>query len=313
MFTGFTGVYEVCASVTGASASFFSPFLAPFIPYNVGTGICIGASMLTYILCTLPHPLEGAASPESKAGPVIGVMLGGFVYAYGTNLYMAAAAFFPPEAVLGLSVGSGCSVILGPGLYTGIMAGLDDDWRRTFLVLLPTVLGIPIVWWGVIDKSCRAAAEASRLNSSAKIRGGSSSSESEGSATNTDPSLRRRGSNPEEGNTNASGGNQNSGFGSGRTRTGLLVKTLLPKYVLPLILCTSSSIVTLLGTAPALQTLNRLQRAPEGNLQFQLVCKQTPPPLASSHTPSSPTLETICMLTTIPKSSPTVPPSFSSA
>ena len=308
MFTGFTGVYEVCASLTGASASFFSPFLAPFIPYNVGTGICIGASMLTYILCTLPHPLEGGAPPESKAGPVIGVMLGGFVYAYGTNLYMAAAAFFPPEAVLGLSVGSGCSVILGPGLYTGIMAGLDNDWRRTFLVLLPTVLGIPIVWWGVIDSSCRAAAEASRLNSSAKIREGSSS-ESDGSATNTDASLRRRGSNPEEGSTNASGGNQSSGFGSNRTRTGLLVKTLLPKYVLPLILCTSSSIVTLLGTAPALQTLNRLRRAPEGNLQFQLVCKHSPRFLTYSVLPA---LEMICVLT-IPKSSPTAPPSFSSA
>lgn len=276
MFTGFTGVYEVCASLTGASASFFSPFLAPFIPYDVGTGICIAASMLTYILCTLPHPLEGAVSPESKAGPVIGVMLGGFVYAYGTNLYMAAAAFFPPEAVLGLSVGSGCSVILGPGLYTGVMAGLDNDWRRTFLVLLPTVLGIPIVWWGVIDSSFRAAAEASRLNSSAKIRGSSSSSsngESDGSAAITDTTLHRRGSKLEEGNTNASGRNQNSGFGNNRTRTGLLVKTLLPKYVLPLILCTSSSIVTLLGIAPALQTINRLRRAPEGNLQFQLVCK----------------------------------------
>lgn len=220
------------------------------------------------------HPLHAAASPgrrggpESKAGPVVGVMLGGFVYAYGTNLYMAAAAFFPPEAVLGLSVGSGCSVILGPGLYTALMAGFHHDWRRTLLIFLPTVLGIPIVWLGVTDPSCRAAAERSRLNSLAKKARQDIGSDADGSAeASVDP-------HPTSGQGVAGTGNLNSGFGRHRTRTGLLIKTLLPKYVLPLILCTSSSIVTLLGTAPTLQSLNRFRGAPEGNLQFQFACEQ---------------------------------------
>lgn len=279
MFPGMTGLYEVCASVTGATASIVSPFIARFIPYNVSTIICTLATALTYTLCVLPHPLDGAIPPASKAGPVIGVMCGGFVYAYGTNVYMAAAAFFPQEAVLGLSVGSGCSIILGPGLYTGFMAGLDQDWRRTFLIFLPTVIGIPLTWWGLTNSLNRAAAERSRLASLEKSRPGSSAaSESEntqgvelaGNAGSSQLTSKQEGltssiSVPEI--------RQKPGFGPGRTRTGLLIKTILPKYVLPLIICTSSSIVTLLGTVPTLQTLKSFRDAPDGNMQFQLACK----------------------------------------
>ncbi|KAI9667572.1 MAG: hypothetical protein M1821_000388 [Bathelium mastoideum] len=272
MFTGITGVYEVCASVTGAVASMAAPFVLRLVSYNTHTVICIVASALAYIICTLPNPLDGPAPPSSKAGPVIGTMLGGFVYAFGTNVYMAVAAFFPPEAVLALSAGSGCSVVLGPALYTGIMAGFHQDWRRTFLVMFPTAVGIPLVWWGLTDSKCRLAAEKSRLASLAKSR---QQTDNADNSTSSEPRDSEKSSaNEVEAAVSAddsSSGDYKPGFGPERTRTGLLIKTILPKYVLPLIFCTSSSIVTLLGTAPSLQTLNRFHEAPSGNLQFQLV------------------------------------------
>lgn len=260
MFTGVTGVYEVSSSLTGAFTAFGSPFVARYIPYSVGTAICTLASALSFIICTLPHPLSGPAAPQHLAAPIIGAMLGGSVYAYGMNLYMAAAAFFPQEAVVALSAGSSCSVILGPGLYTCIMTGLDQDWRRTLLVFLPTSIGIPLVWWGLTDPACRAAAEDSRKMS---MRGSNNGSASSSTIAQSEVASDIKEEHHER---------QELGFGPDRTRIGLLVKTILPRYVLPLVICTSSSIVTLLGTAPTLQMLNRFEESPDGNVQFQLAC-----------------------------------------
>ncbi|KAI0388716.1 hypothetical protein F5Y17DRAFT_451818 [Xylariaceae sp. FL0594] len=51
----------------------------------------------------------------------------------------------------------------------------------------------------------------------------------------------------------------------------MLIKILLPNYVLPLIICTTCAILCLFGLAPSLQTLNRFEKAPNGDLEFQLV------------------------------------------
>ncbi|KAK1564270.1 uncharacterized protein LY79DRAFT_136313 [Colletotrichum navitas] len=262
MFTGFTGVYEVCASLTGAIISVGTPFVARFIPYDVCTVICTASTALAYLIPTLPHVLEGGATPNNKAAPIIGTMFGGFVYAFGTNIYMAVAAFFPPEAVLALSVGSGCAIILGPGLYTAFMVGLNNDWRRTFLVFLSTTILIPIVWWIVTDPGCRAAAEKSRIESLTGTRRRSDNTDNGSDSTE-----------PQEAITCSVGGpieNYQPAFGKHRSRVVFLIKTILPKYVLPLIFCTSSAIVTLLGTGPTLQELETFRDAPDGDMQFQL-------------------------------------------
>ncbi|KAI1481940.1 hypothetical protein F4774DRAFT_407379 [Daldinia eschscholtzii] len=276
MFTGITGVYEICSSVTAAVFSFSGPFLNRYIPYNYATIICTVASALSYVICTLPSPL--GADKGNLTGPVIGTMLAGFVYAFGTNVYMAVAAFFPPEAVLALSVGSGFSVILGPSVYIGLMAAFKQSWRRTFLVFLATIVIIPIVWWGLVEKSRRLVAERSR-------RGTKTTGASETNSTNRDyPAAEENKENlkcPRNQHESTIQGpvcpaeNQEidttkSGFGPQRTRFKLFYKTIVPRYVVPLILCTSSATISLLGSSPSLQTLNRFRVAPAGDLQFQL-------------------------------------------
>ncbi|KAK6957564.1 hypothetical protein Daesc_000351 [Daldinia eschscholtzii] len=282
MFTGITGVYEICSSVTAAVFSFSGPFLNRYIPYNYATIICTVASALSYVICTLPSPL--GADKGNLAGPVIGTMLAGFVYAFGTNVYMAVAAFFPPEAVLALSVGSGFSVILGPSVYIGLMAAFKQSWRRTFLVFLATIVIIPIVWWGLVEKSQRLVAERSRRGT----KTGTDDSETDSTnrnypATEEDKRKLPCSRNQHESTTQGlvcPAENQEiyttkSGFGPQRTRFKLFYKTIVPRYVVPLILCTSSATISLLGSSPTLQTLNRFRAAPAGDLQFQLVCKLT--------------------------------------
>lgn len=162
MFTGITGAYGICLSLTAAIASFSTPLVARYMSYNLCTAICTLASFLSYVLCTVPKPLDGI-HPANKTGPVLGTMLAGFVYAFGTNVYMAVAAFAPSEAVLGLSIGSGFSSILGPGIYIGVTTAFQQDWKRTLLVSSPSVLGIPAVWSGLVCSNIRNAAESSRL------------------------------------------------------------------------------------------------------------------------------------------------------
>ncbi|KAI1802050.1 hypothetical protein F4811DRAFT_425189 [Daldinia bambusicola] len=278
MFTGITGVYEICSSVTAAVFSFSGPFLNRYISYNYATIICTVASALSYVICTLPSPLE--AEKGNLAGPVVGTMLAGFVYAFGTNVYMAIAAFFPPEAVLALSVGSGFSVILGPSVYIGLMAAFEQSWRRTFLVFLATIVVIPIVWWGLVDKNQRLLAERSRRGTKT-----TDDSETDSTSRNYPSEQEDKGSlnysrNQRElttqglacsGETQEEVDTTKSGFGPQRTRFKLFYKTIVPRYVIPLILCTSSATISLLGSSPSLQTLGRFRAAPAGDLQFQLV------------------------------------------
>ncbi|KAK9418507.1 putative Protein BTN [Seiridium unicorne] len=268
MFEGITGVYGICLSLTAAISAFAGPMVARYIPFDICTIGLTLASALAYVISTLPDPL-GMPVGTNKAGPVIGTMLAGFVYAFGTQNYLAVAAFFPSEAVVALSVGSGLSIILGAGVFIGLMNGaFDQNWRKSFLVFLPTVILIPIVWWFLFDKDRRVAAERSRRQSLRKS--------SESASTSTDPeALASQGPLGD-----ATGGNaadyaaQRSlrpGFGPHRSRKGMLIKTILPQYVLPLIICTTCAIFSLFGLAPILQTLNRFKGAPVGeDLQFQL-------------------------------------------
>lgn len=269
MFTGITGVYEVCASLTGAITSVGTPFIARYLPYNVSTAICTLSTGLAYLIATLPNPLAGDATPEGKAAPVIGTMFGGFVYAFGTNVFMAAAAFFPPEAVLALSVGSGFGIIAGPSLYTGVMAGFDSDWRRTFLVFLCTPLLIELTW-RLTNRECRAAAEKCRVDSRAKAR---MLEESSDTSTRSSYDGNLTPAQQEAAVPNAPSLQTGRGFGPDRSRVGFLMKVIMPRYVLPLIFCTSAAIVTLLGTTPTLQTIEAFKNAPGGDLQFQYACK----------------------------------------
>lgn len=62
------------------------------------------------------------------------------------------------------------------------------------------------------------------------------------------------------------------GFGPGQTRIGMFWRRILPKYVLPLFLCTKRALFTLLGLASTYQLLNSFKEAPKGDLNFQLNC-----------------------------------------
>ncbi|KAI0502803.1 hypothetical protein F5B22DRAFT_640627 [Xylaria bambusicola] len=263
-FSGLTGLYEVVASASAAIISFGGPFLIRYVSYDQCTILCTVASLLSYIICTLPHPLGDGK--ENLAGPVIGTILAGFVYAFGTNVYLSVAAFFPAEAVLGLSVGSGFGIILGPLLYIGLEAAYKQSWRRTFLTLLSTVVIIPIVWWGLVDKTRRTAAERSRRESGSG-RAVAENTQPLGDEAFAESSI---GTTDEWSLQAHQAGNLKPGFGPKRSRLQLVFKRLVPKYVVPLFLCTSSATISSLGTSPSLQTLDRLRNKPEGDIQFQL-------------------------------------------
>ncbi|KJZ71684.1 hypothetical protein HIM_08922 [Hirsutella minnesotensis 3608] len=273
MFGGITGVYGICLSLTAAVSAFAGPIAARYIPYDVCNLILTLASALAYIICTLPHPL-GNSVHFNKAGPVIGTIFAGFVYGFGTQNYLAVAAFFPNEAVVALSMGSGLSIILGASIFIGLMNGpFDQDWRRCFLVFLPTTILMPMIWWTLFDKTRRVNAELSRRRSLRKLLDTSSPNNPE----SVDPEPVRGDTacmetEDDVGNTNECDNRAplKPGFGPNRTRTGMLFKTILPNYLLPLTICTTLAVLSLFGVAPSLQTLNRFKGGPKGTLEFQL-------------------------------------------
>lgn len=284
MFAGVTGVYGICLDLSAAVASFSTPMFARFIPYNVCMAICTLASLLSYLLCTLPQPISDG-STFNKAGPVIGTVLAGFVYAFGSNTYMAVAAFFPSEAVLALSVGSGFSIILGPGVFIGITSAFDQNWRKALLVFLFTGALIPFVWWGLFDRVGREAAELSRLGMLRKTASGDSTP-----VTDPDENINipqqgildgnvpenPTGKDEEAGVTVVTGTASTSekpGFSATRTRRGLLFKKIMPKYVFPLLVCTTCATVNLFGVSTTTQTLERFRAKPSGDLEFEVVCE----------------------------------------
>ena len=98
MFVGITGVFGVCMSVTAAFTSFATPLFIHHFSYNIRVLVGITASVLCFIICTLG---------TGVAGPAVGTILAGFVYAFGSNLYLAVAAFYNKKSVILFSVGSG--------------------------------------------------------------------------------------------------------------------------------------------------------------------------------------------------------------
>ncbi|KAI1159211.1 hypothetical protein F5B18DRAFT_637778 [Nemania serpens] len=268
MFDGITGVYGIVFSLAAAVSAFAGPIVAHHIPYDVCNIILTLASVLAYITCTLPHPLADA-SGENKAGPVVGTALAGFVYAFGTQNYLSVAAFFPSEAVIALSIGSGLSIIFGSGIYIALVnRAFVQDWRRCFLVIAPTALLMPIIWWLVFDKAGRDAAELSRRQSIRKKLPQDSSSDSV-ECPDIEKAIIE--STTIIGNSHMASAASKPGFGPQKSRLGLFLKTILPRYILPLIICTSCAILCLFGLAPAPETLNRFPDAPAGYLGFELV------------------------------------------
>lgn len=266
MFDGITGVYGICFSLTAAISAFAGPIIARYLSYNVCNIILTLASILAYIISTLPNPLNNVDG-GNKAGPIIGTMLAGFVYAFGTQNYLAVAAFFPDEVVVALSVGSGLSIIFGSGIFIGLMNGaFNQDWRRSFLVFLPTTPLMPLVWWFMFNKAGRDAAERSRRQSLSKPLETRTSSDLE-VVTSGDIAA------DASAQDNAVRATPKPGFGPNKTRIGMLFKTILPKYVLPLMICTACATLSLFGLAPSLITLNRFKGSPEGDLEFQLICE----------------------------------------
>ncbi|KAI0861119.1 hypothetical protein F4860DRAFT_503493 [Xylaria cubensis] len=262
MFDGITGVYGICLSATAAVSAFAGPMVARYVPFNVCTIILTVASVLAYVVCTLPQPLNDATG-QVKAGPVIGTMLAGFVYAFGTQNYLTVAAFFPSEAVVALSTGSGLAISLGAGLFIGLMNGpFPESWRKCYLVIAPTALLMPLVWWCLFDKTNREAAESSRRRSLKK--------EPLGLCNTSSDTDDKNGLEAEVVEINITESTK-PGFGPHRSRTSFLFMTILPRYVLPLIICTTCAIFCLFGLAPSIQDLNRFPDAPKGDLQFQLV------------------------------------------
>lgn len=98
MFTGITGVYGICLSTTAAITSFSTPLFVHLLSYNLRVMICMGASILSFVTCTLGN---------SEAGPTVGTIFAGFVYAFGTNTFLAVAAFYRQQTVITFSIGSG--------------------------------------------------------------------------------------------------------------------------------------------------------------------------------------------------------------
>lgn len=135
------------------------------------------------------------------------------------------------------------------------MRGLNNDWRKTYLVCLPFLLVQVMIWWLVLSSEGRRAAERSRQDTKSK------QFQRDAESVNVEPSQETEGT-PEA-----------SGFGPGKTRIGLFLKTILPVYVLPLLVCTMVGIFALFGLAPIFQEKDTFKSAPEGNLSYEISCK----------------------------------------
>lgn len=97
MFSGITGLMGICMSVAAAVTTFTTPLFIHHMPYNARVLISFIASVLSFVICVLGSDV---------VGPTIGTILAGFVYAFGTNLYLSVAAFYDQRTVISFSTGS---------------------------------------------------------------------------------------------------------------------------------------------------------------------------------------------------------------
>lgn len=235
---------------------------AHHIPFSCRTIMITTTGLASFGVCTIG---------SNKAGPVIGTMLGGATYAFGINTYLAVAASFPQHTIVAFSSGCGFSVVLGPALYIVLMGALEQSWRKVFAVGLCFPALICVVWWLLLDQDGRREAE--RVRKLAIAEGGSLEC---GSSDSINLQDRSHDSLPVAEAIKP-------GFGSGLSRTRLFVRVILPRYVVPLLLCTGSAIISLLGLSTTFQNLNLFEGSPKGDLQFEIYCKswafQSPPTL----------------------------------
>jgi hypothetical protein len=103
MLVGLTGVSGVSYSVPAAASSFFAPLFVHHIPYPIRLTINTVLSVMSLLICTFG---------PSFAGPVAGNMLAGIAYGFGSNLYLAAAAFYDQRTVISFSIGASTSFSL---------------------------------------------------------------------------------------------------------------------------------------------------------------------------------------------------------
>ena len=68
------------------------------MPYDARVLVCFFASVLSCVACVLGSDV---------VGPSIGTVFAGFVYAFGTSLYLTVAAFYDQRTVIAFSAGSG--------------------------------------------------------------------------------------------------------------------------------------------------------------------------------------------------------------
>src|SRR5690242_19491452 len=225
---------------------------AHHIPLSFRTIILTTTGLASFGICTIG---------STKAGPVIGTMLGGATYAFGINTYLAVAASYPQYTIVSFSSGCGFSVVLGPALYIALMGALGQSWRKVFAVGLCFPALSCAVWWLLLDQGGRREAE--RVRKLALTKGSSLECGSTDSICLGDRYLD---SLPVAEETKP-------GFNSGLSRTSLFVRVILPRYVIPLLFCTSSALVSLLGLSPTFQNLKLFKDSPTGDLQFEIYCK----------------------------------------
>ncbi|KAL1967378.1 hypothetical protein VTN77DRAFT_3163 [Rasamsonia byssochlamydoides] len=238
MFVGSTGISGVCLALPAAVTSFTVSFFVHYIPYSTRVLLNVILAMLSLAICT-----AGA----SIAGPVVGTVVAGFVYAFGSNTYLSAAAFYDQRTVIAFSIGTGMAAIVGPLIYIMFMAIFHDDWRMTYRVTIPLPALQLLLWWLVLSKKGRVLAE--------QTRAGCLSQDPRQHTDSETPSITV---------------DERPGFGPERTRTGLFFKVILLRYVVPQTLCTMGALFALQGLVPTFLALRTFKAAPEGDLNYQL-------------------------------------------
>ena len=103
MFSGITGLIGVCVSVAAAVTTFATPLFIHHVPYNARVLISFVTSVLSFVICVLGSDV---------VGPIVGTILAGFVYAFGTSLYLSVAAFCDQRTVISFSTGSSKTLCL---------------------------------------------------------------------------------------------------------------------------------------------------------------------------------------------------------
>lgn len=141
------------------------------------------------------------------------------------------------------------------------MKAFNGDWKKVLLVCISTSAILPIVWFCMVSKSGRLAAEENRRSSNAARK-------SKRATNNSTPDPEATAGSPKEGATSGL-----SGFGPERTRTKLFWKVLFPRYVVPLAISTCLGVIALYGVVPCLMFLRAFKKVPQGELQYELSCK----------------------------------------